>query len=174
MPTLSTLILLAQWGLWACQTIMALQSDRQNAASPAPSGGPFAFLSRHQNQLVAGPPSASADSCVNAHPPPQRTAHRERGDTGKFKSQPWKQYVKVREGPPSHFCPTSLALLPHLLSSLWGPHQTLAQSQSPRALISSICLSPLCGRSIQGWHRQLSRYISDTRRNSKNGRYRKS
>lgn len=99
MPTLSTLILLAQWGLWACQTIMALQSDRQNAASPAPSGGPFAFLSQHQNQLVAGPPSASADSCVNAHPPPQRTAHRERGDTGKFKSQPWKQYVKVREGP---------------------------------------------------------------------------
>lgn len=61
----------------------------------------------HQNQLVAGHPSASAVSCVNAHPPPQRTAHRGRGDIGRFKSQPWKQYVKVREGPPSHFCLTS-------------------------------------------------------------------
>lgn len=60
-------------GLRTCQMNTTLQSDKQDAASPAPSGGPFAFCSQHQ--LVAGHPSASADSCVNTYLPPQRNTH---------------------------------------------------------------------------------------------------
>ena len=167
MPTLSTLILLAQWGLWACQTIMAPQSDKAERSQPC-SLRRSLCLSQPAPESVRSW-SALSFCCQLCQCTPSATEDRPLWARGQEQVQkPAMETVGEGKGG------TSLALRPHLLSSPWGPHQTFAQSRSPRALISSICLTPLCGRRIQGWHRQSSRYISDTRRNSKHGRDRKS